>query len=96
MPLHLRDSIQPISDFRKGSAQILKKLREAHQPIILTQRGRSVAVLLDLDTYERLDYENRLRASYRRGVQDIEQGKTVSHSKVMKMLDQRIKQLKTK
>ena len=77
-------TIQPISDFRKGSARILRKLKETHRPIILTQRGRSVAVLINVDTYEKLDYERSLRQSFERGVHDIEQGRWSSNEQMMK------------
>ena len=91
MSFSVKDNIRPISDFRKASAQMIKKLQEQHHPIILTQRGRSVAVILDVDTYERLEYEKSFRDSYFQGVKDAEQGKTTSHREMMKKLRQAIK-----
>jgi antitoxin YefM len=88
MTLSIKQDIRPISDFRKSSAQLLKRLKADHHPIILTQRGRSVAVIIDVDTYERLDYENRFRNSYFEGVRDIEQGHVASHAEVMKQARQ--------
>lgn len=84
MNVHPREGIKPISDFRKDSARVLKQLRDDKAPILLTQRGRSVAVLLDLETYERLEYEAGLRASYRRGAADLERGRARAHADVAK------------
>ena len=81
---NIKESIRPVSDFRKDLPQFLKKMKEDHSPIILTQRGRSVAVLIDIESYERMEYESQFRASYHRGLRDIEQGRVVPHEQVMK------------
>jgi prevent-host-death family protein len=81
---NIRESIRPVSDFRKDLPQFLKKMKEDHHPIILTQRGRSVAVLVDIESYERMEYQGRLRASIARGLKDAEEGRVTPHEKVMK------------
>jgi antitoxin YefM len=92
---NIKESIRPVSDFRKDLPQFLKKMKEDHHPIILTQRGRSVAVLIDIESYERMEYESQFRASYYRGLRDIEQGRVVSHEKVIKEMRDIIHKKKT-
>ena len=87
------EGIKPISDFRKDSAHLLKQLKEKHQPILLTQRGRSVAVLLDVETYEQMEYASYLRASYLRGVEDIKLNKKHRHADVVRDARERLKNL---
>ncbi|MBI5595035.1 MAG: type II toxin-antitoxin system Phd/YefM family antitoxin [Elusimicrobia bacterium] len=82
MDIHPQDGVKPISDFRKDSARVLKQLRDRHEPILLTQRGRSVAVLMDLETFERLEYAAGLRAAHRRGVADLDAGRSRPHAAV--------------
>jgi prevent-host-death family protein len=84
MGIHPREGIKPISDFRRASSRILRELREKREPILLTQRGRSVAVLLDIETYERMEYDARLRASYLRGADDLARGRAHSHADVVR------------
>lgn len=84
MDIRPQDGIKPISDFRKDSARVLKQLRERREPILLTQRGRSVAVLLDVETFERLEYAAGLRSSYQRGVADLDAGRSRPHEAVAK------------
>lgn len=91
MITNLKESIQPVSDFRKGSAETFKRLRQTHAPIILTQRGRSVAVLLDIDSYEELEYARSLRESYLKGSQNLREGKFKSHKDVIEKLEHKIK-----
>ncbi len=83
MHIHPQEGIKPISDFRKDSSRVLKMLRKNHEPILLTQRGRSVAVLIDIETFEKMEYAAHLRASYMRGVEDIKKGRTRTHKDVM-------------
>jgi prevent-host-death family protein len=54
IPLNLETDIQPVSDFRSNAAAILKQVRESGRPLILTQRGRAAAVLLDIGLYQAL------------------------------------------
>ncbi len=82
MNIQPRTGVKPISDFRRDSSRILKALRETREPILLTQRGRSVAVLMDIATYEELEYAAHLRASYARGAEDLKAGRARSHEEV--------------
>jgi antitoxin YefM len=44
--------IQPLSEFRSGVASYIKQVNETRRPLVLTQRGKGVAVLLDIAEYE--------------------------------------------
>jgi prevent-host-death family protein len=50
--MHLALPVLPISDLRYKAKEVLQRVKK--QPIILTQRGRARAVLVDFDTYNRL------------------------------------------
>ena len=50
--MHLALPVLPISDLRYKAREVLQQVKK--QPIILTQRGRARAVLVDFDTYNRL------------------------------------------
>jgi len=51
-PLKLDEDIRPLSEFRAGVASFVKKVRETGRPLVLTQRGRGVAVVLDIREFE--------------------------------------------
>jgi antitoxin YefM len=96
MDLNIREQIRPVTDFRKNTARLLKQLKEDHQPVILTQRGRGVAVIIDVATYERLDYEQHLRSAVREGLNELRQGRVVPHKEVIKEAHQLIHKTKQK
>lgn len=50
--IDLQRDIQPVSDFRANAASVIAHVQESGRPVVLTQRGRSVAVLLDVAVYQ--------------------------------------------
>ena len=56
-----RTGALPVSDLAKKCGDVLMRLNTESEPILLTRRGRSVAVLVDLDTYAMMDKAARGR-----------------------------------
>lgn len=50
----LEDDIKPLSEFRANVAGFLGQLHRTKRPIVITQHGKSAAVLMDVSEYERL------------------------------------------
>lgn len=50
-PLKLDEDIRPLSEFRAGVASFVKRVNDTGRPLVLTQRGRGVAVLVDISEY---------------------------------------------
>ena len=50
--LKLNQDIRPMSEFRTGIATFLKQVHETKRPLVITQHGKSAAVLLDVGEYE--------------------------------------------
>lgn len=50
--INLETDIIPLSDFRKNTASIMKQLKKDRRPIVLTQNGKSAAVLIDVAEYQ--------------------------------------------
>lgn len=78
IPFDLEADIKPVSDFRANSASLLRQVRESGRPIVLTQRGRSAAVVVDVGTYQALlDELDELRDVHR-GLADLVEGRVSS------------------
>lgn len=52
--LRLNEDIKPLSEFRANVSAFVNQLRRTKRPIIITQHGKSAAVLLDASEYDRL------------------------------------------
>ena len=67
-------NIIPISDLRQSTAKLLKQLRNNKEPLIITQRGRATAVLIDVETYEKSEHKIELLRLLAKGDREIEIG----------------------
>jgi prevent-host-death family protein len=66
--------VVPITDLRQDAAAVLRRVRGRKQPLIITQRGRAVAVMLSLDAYERGEHERQILLLLARGEREIAAG----------------------
>ena len=46
--------VRPVTEFRANTSALLDQLHQTRRPVILTQHGRSAAVLLDVRDYEEM------------------------------------------
>jgi len=76
MNISISKDIEPLSEFRKKSAYFIKRLKKEKQPIILTQHGKSAAVLMDVSEYERFTKKLEMLEDLLEAKQQVEQGKT--------------------
>lgn len=68
--------VQPISQLKARSAELLKRLSEDRQPLIITQNGEAKAVLQDIVSYEQQQETLALLKVLALGVEEIEQRRT--------------------
>ena len=61
----------PITDLRQDAAEVLKRLREGKEPVVITQRGRAAAVLLSIEEYERARQERQILERLVKGDKEI-------------------------
>ncbi|MBI3541015.1 MAG: type II toxin-antitoxin system Phd/YefM family antitoxin [Deltaproteobacteria bacterium] len=78
------EQIQSISEFRTKTDKILKSLGTLGE-ILLTQYGKTRAILMDPKAYEEQIERLRLAEKILRGKREIEAGLGVSHSEVEKL-----------
>ena len=50
--LKIDQDIKPLSEVRIGIAGYIKQVRDTKRPVVITQHGKGVAVLLDASEYE--------------------------------------------
>ena len=58
--IHLDKDIQPLSEFRAGVASYIKQINETRRPLVITQHGKGVAVVLDVAEYEAMQEKSEL------------------------------------
>lgn len=73
------EDIRPLSEFRASVATFVKQINETGRPMVLTQRGRGVAVLVDAQEYERMQDRLELLEEIYKAEAQIANGQGISH-----------------
>lgn len=74
----LADQIKPISYLKANAAEILDKLAESGEPMIITQNGEAKAVLQDMASYEETQETLALLKLLALSDRDIREGRVVT------------------
>lgn len=88
---NLDEDVQPVSEFRANAAKFVLRVRETRRPLVLTQHGKSAAVLLDVGEYERMLDTIELLRAVNEGGRQIEAGQVVDHDQAMAQLLEKYK-----
>ena len=78
--------VQPLSAFRANAAGFLEQIRETKRPLVLTQHGKSAAVVLDVAAYESLVEELEVVRDIRQAKAELARGEGVPHDEVVAQL----------
>ena len=71
--------IQPLSAFRCNVTGFIKQVQASHRPLVITNHGRSAAVLLDVLKYEELVDKLDLLEDIHAAERQLADGKGISH-----------------
>jgi prevent-host-death family protein len=76
--------IKPISYVKANAAELLDRIAEEREPIIITQNGEARAVLMDVHSYEELQETVALLRILAIGEKQVERGETYALADVVK------------
>ena len=86
MQTKFSEDVIPLADLKINPGKVVKQANETHRPILLTSRGRGIAVVQDLEGYEKNREELAFVKAIAQGLMDIKQSDTMSLSEVKKGL----------
>jgi prevent-host-death family protein len=87
MPTKFSEDVIPLSDVKVNPGKIVKHVAEAHRPVLLTSRGRGVAVVQAVADFEAESEERRFMRGVVQGLLDLEEGREMSLAEVKKRLN---------
>lgn len=82
--------VQPLSAFRANAAGFLEQVRATKRPLVLTQHGRSAAVVLDVDQYEALVEEVELVRDIKQAKAELARGEGIPHDELVAEIRERL------
>ena len=89
--IRVTDDIRPLSSFRAEATSCIKHIHDTKRPMVITQRGKGVAVLLDIHEYDALQEKIEVLQDIYNAEMQIESGKTVSHAKAKENILKKLK-----
>jgi prevent-host-death family protein len=81
--------IVPLSDLKVNPGRVVHQVDETRRPVLLTNRGRGVAVVQALAEYEAETEERAFLRGVVQGLMDLEEGREMDLSAVKRRLSLR-------
>lgn len=77
--MDLGKDIRSLSDFKRNTRELMERMEESGEPMVLTVNGNAKLVVQDAASYQKLlesiDYDEAVKG-IRRGLDDVKQGRT--------------------
>ena len=81
--------VRPLSELKTRSSELVEQVTRTQRPMLITRRGRGVAVMLDLVAYERMREELAFGRAVDAGAKQASRGEFATPGDVDKVLGKR-------
>lgn len=88
--VRIDEDIRPLSEFRAEVASFVKQIQKTRRPLVLTQRGRGVAVLVDVREFASMQERLDLVEDVYRAEEQLAAGEGISHEEARTRVLQRL------
>lgn len=75
-----------VTTLKRKATNIIADVAKNRTPVLITQRGRPAAYLVDVETFEGLNERLAVLECIGRGERAVEEGRTVSHEQARKQM----------
>ncbi len=80
--LNLETDIRPISYVKANTAEMIKQVEDRRNPVVITQNGEAKAILLDVNSYQKMVNSINLLKVLSIGENDFRKGLTFTNEEV--------------
>ncbi|MCF8079127.1 MAG: type II toxin-antitoxin system Phd/YefM family antitoxin [Desulfobacterales bacterium] len=87
--MKLAGQIKPISYLKAHAAEIVRKLVEHRQPLVITQNGEAKVVIQDIESYEQTQETMALLKILAIGMNQVKEGRVLPAEDVIERLRRR-------
>ena len=84
--LVIDQDIRPMSEFRSGIASFIKQVDETRRPLIITQHGKGVGVLLSVTQYQAMREKIEILEDIQTSISQLAEGKGLDHEVARSMV----------
>lgn len=86
MGIKFSEDIVPLTDLKVNPGKVVRHAADAHRPVLLTSRGRGIAVMQSVSDYEQAEEERAFMRAVITGLADLDAGREVSLPEARKRL----------
>ena len=78
MPIKFSEDLVPLTDLKVNPGRVVKQTAETHRPVLLTSRGRAVAIVQSIADYEKAEEERDFMRAVVAGLADLARSREIS------------------
>ena len=86
MQIKFSEDVIPLSELKVNPGKIINRAKNAHRPILLTSRGKGIAVVQGLAEYEESQETHEFMKAITQGLIEIKEGSELELDDVKKKL----------
>jgi prevent-host-death family protein len=86
MQIKFSEDVVPLSDLKVNPGKIVNRANENKRPILVTSRGRGVAVVQGLEEYELLEEKVAFMQAVAKGLMEAKEGKVTDLTDAKRVL----------
>ena len=86
MQIKFSEDVVPLSDLKVNPGKIVNRAKDTKRPILLTSRGRGIAVVQGLAEYEGMEEEVAFLKAVTQGLMEVREGNVTSLEAVKRKL----------
>ncbi len=87
MSIKFSEDVRPITDLKTKASELVSQLKSTKRPLLITQRGRPVAVLEDVTNFELREQKYSAIEKILAGMKQSREGKLHPNDEAIKILD---------
>ncbi|MBZ0274376.1 type II toxin-antitoxin system Phd/YefM family antitoxin [bacterium] len=85
----ISEDIYPIAEFKKHASRLFKQVKEQNRPLVVTQNGQPVGVIVSPALYDDLYARRKYLERIDEGLRQAERGEYYTSEEVDRMLDEK-------
>ena len=78
MGIKFSEDVVPMTDLKVNPGKVVRHVADVHRPVLLTSRGRGVAVVQSVTDYEAAEEERAFMRAVVAGLADLDAGRELS------------------
>jgi prevent-host-death family protein len=93
--MNLASSIEPISLLKSHSADLIRRIKETKQPVVITQNGKPSAVIQDVESFQETQDSLNMLKLVVQGEKDYQEGRFISDKDFRKKMKTKLEGLQS-